>query len=602
MGDIRTSALGGIPFGNNSGRPSAQTGQPYFNGEAARLELYTQNSGWQNIVQETPGVASISGTYLESAGSGVITISGTNFVSGCYATAIGTNGIQYDATTTTFNSIVQITATFSGLSNAYEPYDIKVTNPSNLFGIIPDALYINAAPAWQTAAGSLGAFADFASMTLSATATDSDSTVTYSLASGSSLPSGITLNSSTGVISGTTPDVLSDTTYTFTINASDGVNTVVPRTFNFTVNAAPVWSTDSGSLGTFSTSVNVQLSATDADSLIYSLASGSLPTGITLSSSGLLSGTLTRPGLDTTYSFSVTASDGVNSVSRSFSMIILANTSGGIATTDSTNVYRVFKTSQDFVTTVPLTVDVIAIGGGGGGAQVGGGAGGLIVANSKSINAGTYSFTVGQGGAVGQSGQNTVAFGHTANGGGHGGLTNSATGGTGGSGGGAGRDNGGGGSANQGSGTGYTGYGHNGGNASGTGHGGGGGGGGAGAAGQNGGGDGNQSAERGGNGGAGHNGKASVLSAIASIMPSDWQTVTSTGYIGGGGGTASNSGSSLGTSGSGGAGGGGRGFNPSVGGYYGDPGINHTGGGGGSSREGGHGVIILKYPKSQVGL
>jgi hypothetical protein len=316
---------GGIPYGNTAGRPTPTVGRLYSNGEAARLELYTQASGWQNIVQETPGVSSISGTYLESAGTGTITISGTNFVSGCYATAIGSNGVQYDATSTTFNSIVQITAVFTGLSNQYEPYDIKVTNPSNLFGIIPDALYINAVPVWQTASGSLGTVSDNFAISVSAVATDSDSTVTYSLASGSSLPAGVTLNSSTGVISGTAPDVTSNTTYTFTINASDGVNPAVPRTFSFVVNAAPTWVTASGSLGTFTSTsnINITLSATDpTDTVTYSLFSGSLPSGISLNSStGVISGTLPEVESNTTFNFTIMASDSINFVSRSFSIV-----------------------------------------------------------------------------------------------------------------------------------------------------------------------------------------------------------------------------------------------------------------------------------------
>jgi len=225
-------SAGGIPFGNTAGRPTAATGKLYSNGETARLELYT-DTGWQNIVQEVPGVASITGTYSESANSGTITISGTNFVSGAIASAIGTNGVEVLASSTTYNSLVQLTAVFTGLSNASEPYDIKVTNPSNLFGMIPDALYVNASPVWTTTAGTLGTFNEQVSVSVSATATDSDSTITYTLASGSSLPSGVTLNSSSGLISGTLPDITTDTTYSFTINATDGVNTI-PRTFSIT--------------------------------------------------------------------------------------------------------------------------------------------------------------------------------------------------------------------------------------------------------------------------------------------------------------------------------------------------------------------------------
>jgi hypothetical protein len=318
-------SAGGIPFGNTAGRPTAATGKLYSNGETARLELYTAAGAWENIVQEVPGVSGISGTYSESANSGTITIAGTNFVSGAIASATGTNGVEIQASSTTFNSLVQLSAVFTGLSNANEPYDIKVTNPSNLFGMLPDALYVNASPVWSTSSGSLGTFAEQVSMSVSATATD-DSTITYSLASGSSLPTGVTLNSSTGLISGTPPDVASNTTYTFTINASDGLNTVVPRTFSFVSNAAPVWVTSAGTLGTFDEQVSITLSALSAtdssDTVTYALASGSsLPSGVTLNSStGVISGTLPGIASDTTYTFTINALDGLSTVPRTFSI------------------------------------------------------------------------------------------------------------------------------------------------------------------------------------------------------------------------------------------------------------------------------------------
>ena len=608
MPDIRTSQFGGTPFGNNAGRPEGPIiGQPYFNGEEKRLELYT-SAGWQNIVSETPGVVSVSGNYLESVGSATFEVTGTNFTTGAIASVIGTNGVEINATSTTVNSIVSVSASFTGLVRANEPYDLKITNTSNLFGLLPDAVYVNNILSWQTAAGSLGTFGEQVAISVSAIAID-DSTLSYSLASGSTLPSGITLNSSTGVISGTLPNIATNTTYTFTINASDGSNPAVPRTFSIASVAAPEWNTLAGSLGSVnlggSASFTVSATSPGGSTLAYALASGSsLPSGLSLSSGGQITGTAPTVTTNTTYTFTINVSDPINPVvPRTFSIIVNGPTiSGGLLASDATYYYRVFKTNDNFITNFSTSVDVLAIaGGGGGGVQAGGGAGGLIVSDAKSITAGTYPIVVGTGGLATAAGLNTTAFGHTANGGGRGGMSNDTQGGSGGSGGGSGRDYGTAGSATQGSGVGFIGYGFNGGNSSSSGHGGAGGGGGAGAAGATGTGNGSQSAEGGGAGGAGHNGKSSWLSAIASVMPSDWQTATSSGRIAGGGGTASNVGTSFGTSGAGGAGGGGRGFNPSVGGFYGDPAINFTGSGGGSNRAGGDGLVVIRYLRSAVG-
>jgi hypothetical protein len=224
MGDIRTSQFGGIPFGNNANRPSnPDLGKLYSNGEASRLELYT-NTGWQNIVQETPGVVSISGVYNESAASSNITINGTNFAAGAIAYAVGSNGVDYPASLSTVNSIVQMVATFSNLSPVHEPYDIKIINPSNLYGTLPDALYVNNTPIWTTTSGLLGTFYSYlqGSVNINLVATDSESpSLTYTVVSGS-LPSGVSLNSSTGAITGTIPLINNTTTYSFTIRASDG--------------------------------------------------------------------------------------------------------------------------------------------------------------------------------------------------------------------------------------------------------------------------------------------------------------------------------------------------------------------------------------------
>lgn len=91
------------------------------------------------------------------------------------------------------------------------------------------------------------------------------------------------------------------------------------------VNIAPVWSTDAGTIGTFDelSVVNFQLLATDPEggSLTYSIISGSVSAGLSLSSSGLISGTADDVESATTSGFSVRITDeGGLFQDRTFSM------------------------------------------------------------------------------------------------------------------------------------------------------------------------------------------------------------------------------------------------------------------------------------------
>ena len=74
--------------------------------------------------------------------------------------------------------------------------------------------------------------------------------------------------------------------------------------------AAPVWTSTSYNNPT--NVVNTQLLATGDGTLIYTLASGTLPTGVTLSSTGLLSGTVSGVTSTTTFSFTVAVTDAQN--------------------------------------------------------------------------------------------------------------------------------------------------------------------------------------------------------------------------------------------------------------------------------------------------
>jgi hypothetical protein len=643
MGDIKASGFGGIPFGNTANRPAAEIGRLYSNGEAQRLELYT-STGWNNIVQEVPGVSSITGVYNESEASNTITVYGSNFATGSLIYAIGSNGVEQPASSVTFNSLVQLTAVFSGLSTSLEPYDIKVVNPSNLFGILPDALYINNTPAWNTVSGSLGTYIKNTSVVVSVSATDQEGTsIVYS---SSNLPNWLSLNSSTGELSGTAPSINQPTTYTFIIAASDGVNSS-SRSFSLLINdLSPVWVTSSPLTEFSKNSVySIQLSATDPESgsLSYSLQSGSLPVGVSLSSSGLISGT---PSSSSNTSFVIRATDINNNYSdRSFVLnntgVSWATASGALpggsvgiaysttltATDDSGVVtYSVISgaiptglslnTSTGVISGTPITrqnfsfairasdpngafvdrsfsinvksfatsIEYLLIAGGGGTSPYGGGGGaGGVLNGTFSVSLGqTYPVVVGAGGVstTPGSGQNSTVFNLTSIGGGAGGLGQGN--GSNGSDGGSGGGGGGGTESLGGSPTAGQGF--------------------AGGRGSSGSGGFRPSGGGGGAGGAGSNGTAGQAgnggSSTASY--STWASHTATGvsnnYAGGGGGGHTGSAGV----GNGGGGGAGQGGSDQTGASNGSA-VANTGsgaGGGINGGTGGSGIVILRHSES----
>jgi 6-phosphogluconolactonase (cycloisomerase 2 family) len=139
----------------------------------------------------------------------------------------------------------------------------------------------------------------------------------YSLQSGS-LPSGLSLNTSTGVISGTMGAVSSTTPYSFTIRATDTDGDTVDQSYTWTItNVVP---TSTGGTVTIA-AVNEGLSASyDVDTNFtfatgsifsaYSLQSGTLPSGLSLNTStGIISGTMGTVASTTAYSFTIRATD-----------------------------------------------------------------------------------------------------------------------------------------------------------------------------------------------------------------------------------------------------------------------------------------------------
>ena len=239
QGNSDTSFLD-LPGGTTAQRPDpAGSGNLRYNTTTGLTEYYNGQNNWQSI-DTPPTVASIAPSGLNLTGtSQSIVITGTNFKTGATAKAVGANGSVVNATTTTINSITQITAVFNGTNFTAQSYDIKVVNTGGLSGELANGLTASAAPTWTTSAGNLATFySDLSSSTTIAAADSDGDSLTYAIAGGSALYGGLSLNTSTGAITGNpNPDVTNNTTNTFDATASDGVSTI-SRTFNIIISAA----------------------------------------------------------------------------------------------------------------------------------------------------------------------------------------------------------------------------------------------------------------------------------------------------------------------------------------------------------------------------
>jgi hypothetical protein len=219
-----------------TGQRGSTAGQIRFNTTTGLAEYYTGTDF--KIIDIPPTITAVSPTFVntDTAGNITFTITGNNFGSGAVTKFIGNDATEITASTTTVNSSSSISAIIarSSFVNAKEPYDIKVINSSGLSAVLENQLNVDLTPIWSTASGSLGTFLKQSSVSTSVLATDPDGdAITYSVFSGT-LPTGLSLNSSTGAITGTAPNVGSDTTSTFTLRATaNGVS--VDRQFSITV-------------------------------------------------------------------------------------------------------------------------------------------------------------------------------------------------------------------------------------------------------------------------------------------------------------------------------------------------------------------------------
>ena len=215
--------------------PTVNTGfflkLPATDGTADQV-LKTNGSGTLSFGSSVtfPTIGSISPSVIENTQTAV-TITGTNFQSIPTVDAINAStGAITTADSVAFTNATTIVATFT--LSVDGTYYLRAENNDGLAVRSTNALLtVSDAPAWTTAAGSLGTVAATGSVNFTVAATNATS---FAKTSGS-FPGGVSINASTGVISGTESGSSATTTYTFTIRATDAQAQTADRQFTITI-------------------------------------------------------------------------------------------------------------------------------------------------------------------------------------------------------------------------------------------------------------------------------------------------------------------------------------------------------------------------------
>ena len=195
------------------------------------------------------------------------------------------------------------------------------------------------------------------------TATGGTGTLTWSVSSGT-LPPGLTLNSATGVLSGTPTKA---DNFTFTVTVTDTAGGSASKAVTLHIAAAPSLSNPAPPSGQAGVTYSDTLAVTGGTGpFTWSVSSGTLPPGLTLNSStGVLSGTPTMAGLTSftvqvTDSFGLTATQSLSMTVAVGPLVIAASANTSTATQSGVVRYTVTITNTGATTysgvtyTVPL--------------------------------------------------------------------------------------------------------------------------------------------------------------------------------------------------------------------------------------------------------
>jgi hypothetical protein len=214
---------------------------------------------------------------------------------------LASNGSLSGTPTANGNYSFAVKATGWGACQGTQSYSLLISGTCAALTINPATLL----------SGTVGA-----SYNQTISATGGVAPITFNLTQGA-LPNGLTLNASTGALTGTPTQSGS---YSFRVTATGMGGCTGSRNYVVTVSCATLTFTPvtlpNGMRGT---AYNQQLTVSPASNVTFSLLLGSLPAGFTLNSAGLLSGLTNQSG---TYNFTVKALAGSCQGTKAYTLVI----------------------------------------------------------------------------------------------------------------------------------------------------------------------------------------------------------------------------------------------------------------------------------------
>jgi large repetitive protein len=309
-GSLPTGLSLNASSGTITGTPTA-TGTSSFTVKVQDAYNNTATKSLSIVIsaQLSISTASLPSAYVGSAYSQTLAATGG---ATSYSWSITSGSLPANLSLNASTGAITGTSTTAGSSS----FTIQVKDGNSVTATASLSIVVYTQPSVSTTSLSGGDIGSAYSQTL--VATGGDTPYSWSVSSGS-LPSGLSLNASTGAITGT-PTATG--TSNFTVKVADSNNVTATKSLSITISTALSISTSSLPSGTIGTSYSQTLAATGgATSYSWSIISGSLPASLSLNAStGAITGTPSTAGTST---FTVQLQDGNNvTVTKSLSIIV----------------------------------------------------------------------------------------------------------------------------------------------------------------------------------------------------------------------------------------------------------------------------------------